>query len=75
MVLLLIVLAVIASSVGSILNQIFGLNYYVGVVGMMIGVGLLIFKGTESIEELLSYWSFVPYAVYITFYKVWQKHF
>lgn len=66
-VLLLIVLAVIASSAGSILNEIFGLNYYVGVAGMMVGVGLLIFKGTEAIEKFLSYWSFVLYAVYIIF--------
>jgi uncharacterized membrane protein YkvI len=66
-VLLLIVLAVIASSAGSILNEIFGINYYIGVVGMMIGVGLLIFKGSEAIEKFLSYWSFVLYAVYIIF--------
>lgn len=67
MVLLLIVLAVIASSAGSILNQLFGLNYYIGVVGMMIGVGLLVIKGTDAIEQFLSYWSFVLYAVYILF--------
>lgn len=66
-VLLLIVLAVIASSAGSILNEIFGINYYIGVVGMMIGVGLLIFKGSEAIEKFLSYWSFLLYGVYILF--------
>jgi len=66
-VLLLIVLAVIASSAGSILNEIFGINYYFGVVGMMLGVGLLIFNGSEAIEKFLSYWSFVLYAVYIIF--------
>lgn len=67
MVLLLIVLAVIASSAGSILNQLFGINYYIGVIGMMIGVGLLVIKGTDAIEQFLSYWSFVLYAVYIIF--------
>lgn len=67
MILLLIVLAVIASSAGSILNEVFGLNYYIGVIGMMIGVGLLVVKGTEAIEKFLSYWSFILYAVYITF--------
>lgn len=66
-VLLLIVLAVIASSAGTILNEIFGLHYYVGVIGMMIGVGFLVLKGTEAIEQFLSYWSFVLYAVYILF--------
>lgn len=67
MVLLLIVLAVIASSAGTILNETLGLNYYVGVIGMMIGVGLLVLKGSEAIESFLSYWSFLLYAVYITF--------
>ena len=67
MVLLLIVLAVIAASAGSILNELFGLNYYVGVVLMMVGVGLLIFNGTDAIEQFLSYWSFVLYAVYAIF--------
>ena len=67
MVLLLIVLAVIASAAGSILNELLGWNYYIGVVGMMIGVGVLVFKGTDAIEKFLSYWSFVLYAVYILF--------
>ncbi|MCR3955715.1 MAG: hypothetical protein NUK57_05410 [Gudongella sp.] len=66
-VLLLIVLAVIASSAGSILNEMFGINYYIGVVAMMIGVGILVLKGTEAIEKFLSYWTFLLYSVYIIF--------
>ncbi|WZL74099.1 hypothetical protein QBE52_04995 [Clostridiaceae bacterium 35-E11] len=66
-VLLLIVLAVIASSAGSILNEIFGIHYYIGVIGMMIGVGFLVFNGSETIEKFLSYWSFLLYGVYILF--------
>lgn len=69
-VLLLIVLAVIASTAGSILQEIFGLHYYVGVIGMMAGVGYLVFNGSESIEKFLSIWSFVLYAVYIIFLVV-----
>lgn len=70
LVLLLIVLAVIASTAGSILEEIFGLHYYVGVIGMMVGVGLLIFKGSDAIEKFLSYWSFLLYGVYIIFLVV-----
>ena len=66
-VLLLIVLAVIASSAGTILFELFGLPYFVGVIGMMAGVGALVFLGNEAIEKFLSYWSFVLYAVYIIF--------
>ncbi len=66
-VLLLIVLAVIASSAGSILNEMFGINYYIGVVAMMIGVGILVLKGTDAIEKFLSYWTFLLYTVYVVF--------
>lgn len=63
-VLLMIVLAVIASSAGSILEELLGLNYYVGVVGLMIGVGTLVYFGTSAIENVLAFWSMVLYAVY-----------
>ena len=66
-VLLLIVLAVVASAAGSILEEIFGLNYWIGVIGMMVGVGVLVFKGKETIEKVLSYWSFLLYGMYILF--------
>ena len=66
-VLLLIVLAVIASTAGNILNEIFGISYYIGVIGMMIGVGFLVFNGSEAIEKFLSYWSFLLYGIYILF--------
>lgn len=67
LVLMAIVLGVIAAAAGSILNEMFNLNYYVGVVGLLIGVGLLVYNGNEAIERFLSYWSFVLYGVYILF--------
>lgn len=67
LVLLLIVLAVIASSAGSILNELFGISYYIGVGIVLVGVGLLVTKGTETIEKILSLWSFALYGMYILF--------
>src|SRR5699024_11623531 len=67
LVLLLIVLAVIASSAGSILNELFGISYYIGVGIVLVGVGILVTKGTEAIEKILSLWSFALYAMYILF--------
>lgn len=66
-ILLLLVLAVVAAAAGSILQEMFGLHYYVGVIGMMIGVGILVVKGKETIERVMSYWSFVLYGIYILF--------
>jgi uncharacterized membrane protein YkvI len=70
LVLMAIVLGVIAAASGSILNEMFGLNFYVGVVGLLVGVGLLVYNGSEAIERFLSYWSFVLYGVYILFLVV-----
>jgi uncharacterized membrane protein YkvI len=61
---------VIAASAGSILGEIFGFPYYVGVFGVVASVGFFVFRGTNTIEKFLSVWSFVLYANYIVFF-VW----
>ena len=66
--LMLIVLAVIAAAAGSILQETFGLPYLVGVVGMTALIGMLVFKGTDTIERFLSAWSFVLYGVYVVLF-------
>lgn len=63
----LLILAVVAASAGETLHALFGLNYWVGVLAMSVGVGFLVIKGTEAIEKFLSLWSFVLYGVYILF--------
>ena len=67
---MMLVLAVIAASAGSILQETFGLPYLVGVVGIMALVGLLVFGGNEVIERAFSGWSGVLYLVYFVFF-VW----
>lgn len=64
---LLIVLAVIAAAAGSILTELLGWPYLVGVLSMMAAVGLLVFAGSGLIERFLAGWSFLLYAVYIIF--------
>ena len=68
--LLLLVLAVVAAASGSIMDDTFGLNYWIGVGVVMVAVGALVFGGNEAIERFFSAWSFVLYAVYIVFF-VW----
>ena len=63
-----LILAVIAASAGSILEEVFFLPYYVGVVGVVASVGVLVFKGSGAIERFLSVWSFVLYANFIVFF-------
>ncbi len=61
---LIVLLAVIASASGSILQETFGLPYAVGVVGIMAAIGFLVFKGTGLIEKVFAGWSFVLYGTY-----------
>lgn len=64
---ILIVLAVVSASAGSILHELFGLNKWFGIIGMSTAVFLLVINGSEVIEKVLSLWSFVLYGVYILF--------
>lgn len=66
--LLMIVMAVIAAAAGTILQETFGFPYLVGVIGIMILVGLLVFGGNEAIERALTGWSGVLYMVYLLFF-------
>ncbi len=69
-ILLFIVLAVIGSAAGILLETNFGIPYFIGVVIMLAAVGFLTFKGSGLIENFLSLWSLLLYAVYITFVVV-----
>jgi uncharacterized membrane protein YkvI len=69
-ILLFIVLAVIGSAAGILLEANFGIPYIFGVVIMLAAVGFLTFKGSGMIENFLSIWSLLLYAVYITFLVV-----
>ena len=67
-VLLALIGAVIGAAAGSILQEIFGLPYAVGVVGIMLAVAFLVFKGSATIERVLTVWSFVLYGVYVVLF-------
>ncbi len=61
---MLIVLAVIGSAAGILLQSNFGIPYMMGVLIMLIAVGFLTFKGSGLIEKFLASWSIVLYIVY-----------
>jgi uncharacterized membrane protein YkvI len=69
-ILLFLVLAVIGSAAGILLETNFGIPYIVGVILMLAAVGFLTFKGSGVIENFLSIWSILLYLVYITFVVV-----
>ncbi|WP_419163910.1 hypothetical protein [Candidatus Palauibacter sp.] len=64
----LLILAVIGSAAGTFLLETFGLPYWAGVVGLLVTIGFLVFRGTGTIERFFSSWSFLLYGVYIVFF-------
>lgn len=66
-VLLLIVLGVVNATAGSMIEALTGLSPWIGIAILSAGIILLVLKGTETIEKVLSFWSYVLYAVYILF--------
>lgn len=66
-ILMLIVLGVINATAGSMIQDLTGLNPWVGVIILAVGISLLVILGTEAIEKVLSFWSVVLYAVYALF--------
>ena len=65
---MIIVLSVIAAAAGSIVEEVFSLPNFVGVVMMMASVGFLVLRGTALVEKFLSFWSLVLYVVYVVFF-------
>jgi uncharacterized membrane protein YkvI len=61
---LILVVSVLGSASGKLVNTMMGLPEIVGIILMMIMVGLLAFFGTSLIEKVLSLWSIALYAVF-----------
>ena len=64
----LLVLAVLASAAGNILQDNFGISYGVGLSIMLVVVGVLTFFGRDVIARVLTFWSFFLYVVFFTFF-------
>jgi uncharacterized membrane protein YkvI len=64
---LLLVLAVIGSAAGILLEKNFNIPYIFGVFFILIAVGFLTFRGSGVIEKFLSGWSIILYIVYAAF--------
>lgn len=65
--LVVIIMAVVTSAAGEIVNTLFGWNNWIGIIGMAVAIFLLVISGSDLIEKVLSAWSFVLYGTYIVF--------
>ena len=62
---MLVVVSVVAAAGGEIVSRSIGLPYAVGVLAIMVAVGWLVLKGTNTVVNFLSFWSLALYAVYV----------
>lgn len=67
-IMLVLVLAVVASAAGEVLLQELGLPYLVGIAAMLILVGILAFFGREVIANVLAIWTGVLYVLFIAYF-------
>ena len=66
-VMLLMVLGVVTATAGSMTTSLTGGSKWIGVALLSLGIVVLVIKGTAAIENVLTFWSYVLYAVYILF--------
>ncbi len=62
--LFLLVLGVVSSAAGNILEQEFGVSRYIGIAGVLVLVVALVFFGRETLEKVLTLWSIGMYLVF-----------
>jgi len=65
-----LVLAVLASAAGNILQDHLHIPYFAGLAAMLLLIGILTFYGRELIAKVLTFWSLFLYAVFITFFVI-----
>lgn len=63
-----LVLAIIGAASGIIFSEMTSTPEYVGTIIVIVAIGTLAFYGTPLIEKIVSIWSFVLYAAYISLF-------
>ena len=63
-----LVLAVVSAAISTLVSETFGIPGMLGSATLLVAIAFLVFKGTKVIEGVLSAWSLVLYAVYISIF-------
>lgn len=72
---ILLILAVLGSATGAIFTETFGIPAMTGTVLLLFSIALLAFLGSRVIEGVMSFWSFVLYALYLAVFTLSIKLF
>jgi len=69
--LFLLVLGVVSSAAGNILEEEFGISIYIGMAGVLALVVALVYFGREAVEKVLTLWSIGMYLIFgYYFYEI-----
>ncbi len=63
-----LVLAVVSAATGTLAAENFNIPEVVGSALLLVAIAFLVFKGTNVIEGVMSVWSLVLYAVYVSIF-------
>ena len=66
--LFLLVLGVVGSAAGNILEEEFGISSLVGMGGVLVLVVALVYFGREAVEKVLTLWSIGMYVVFVLYF-------
>ena len=64
--LMILVISIVGAAAGDIVRDTFDLPPFVGIIGIMTSIALLVFFGTSVVERFFAIWSFVLYGTYVT---------
>lgn len=65
--LMILVISIVGAVAGDILYDAFDLPRFAGVAGIMVLIAVIVFFGSSMVEKVLSIWSFVLFAAYLSF--------
>jgi len=63
-----LILAVVSAAISTLVSETFGIPGMLGSAALLIAIAFLVFEGTNVIEGVMSVWSLVLYAVYISIF-------
>ena len=66
--LFLVVLGVVGSAAGSMLEQEFGVANFLGMAGVLVLVVALVYFGREAVERVLTFWTIGMYLVFVVYF-------
>ena len=72
--LFLLVLGVVGSAAGNILQQEFGLSSLYGIASVLVLVVALVYFGRDAVEKVLTLWSLGMYLVFATYFYQVMNH-